>query len=275
MNKEWYSFDVREEVLKDFVHLCNEQRINLPVDIDLTAISTSTLMDMDFLASFLDVPTANSLKAYIEERFFFYRGKKYGNRWYWQAAKAERDIGYNGHWESFIMDLLKQYISDGDKVLFVGTANGSEIPQDGNHIYYALEQLAASANQIKTASNNIQKTIIGSFEDTELVVDHHHSLSSIVALRCLTPNCRLDRFAVFVQNNMVENGTLIISYPTSYLNETGVLVPLPNINTQLQIFEQKISTELVQKLGLSIVAHKCTQVEKILILARTSQQTYT
>ncbi len=267
MNKEWYSFDVREEVLKDTKHFCAEHGIVLPIDIQINNLSTSALMDISFLQAYFDVHTAKLLKDFVQNRYFYYRGNKYGNQAYWRSATKERDVGYRGQWLSFIDALLHKYVYAGNKILFIGTANGAEIPDNDEYEYYALEQLSASVKQLESDKKRVCKAFIGSFEDESLIIDHAKSMSSILALRCLTPNCRLSHFVSFLNNNLDDHGTLIISYPLSYINAEGVLNPLPNITDQLQVFEYRIHEELVEKNGMQVIDNFHSTIEEFYILA--------
>ena len=267
MSDLWFSFDVREEVIKDVKRFCAERGLSLPDDLMLERISTSILMDLSFLESFMDSETAECLRGFFEERFFHYRGKKYGTQSYWIAARKEREIGYSGRWFDFLGSLLEKYVHHGDKVLFVGTANGAEIPNDTQYQYYALEQLTTSARQIRISHVNVAGVINGSFEDETLIVDEPHSMSCIAALRCLTPNCRLDRFSTFMRNNLSDQGVLILSYPTAYLDETDNLVPLHDVEEQLRLFEQALHDEIVEKRGFQIDSCLRSRVERIYILS--------
>ena len=267
MSKEWYSFDVREMVLKETKLFCAEQGIILPIDLQLENLSTSTLMDTSFLQAHFDAYTAKLLKDFVQDRYFFYRNKKYGNPSYWCSATKERDMGYKGQWFSFVDALLNKYVYAGNKILFIGTANGAEIPDNDVYEYYALEQLSASVKQLESDKKRICKAFIGSFEDESLIINHAKSMSSILALRCLTPNCRLNHFVSFLNNNLDDHGTLIISYPLSYLNAEGILYRLPDITDQLQVFERKIHDELVEKNGMQIIDILCSTIEKFYILA--------
>ncbi len=224
-------------------------------------------MDLSYLESFLDSKTAQSLRSFVQQRFYFYRSKKYGNPQYWKAAEEERTIGYEGQWSAFIEAMLDKYIHPGNKVLFVGTANGSEIPDNCKYEFYALEQLQSSTNQLESSEKRIAKIITGNFEDENLLVDHPQSISGIIALRCLTPNCRLDRFSRFVRNNLALDGIIIISYPTSFLDISGALAPLENIDEQLQTFDQKIHAVFAQEQGMKLIDCFHTNVEKFYVLS--------
>lgn len=271
MNKKWYEIDVKKEVWKELISYFNENQLPLEITNELKKQSVRNLMDEGFISAYskenypdisMDIKEFCSLS---KDLYFKYRGLKYGQEYFWKSAQTERDLGYNHKWHDYVLQLLKPYTKPNDNILFVGTANGTEIPYDDSYMYYALEQLQSS---VESMSKSLHLTpIVGDFEDNEMSIQtkNNAKFKGIFALRCLMPNTRLDNFFQFVHNNLQKDGVLIVSHPMSYLDENNQLQQLPNNEKTLEYFEKNLK-DTANKSSFNILDSTLTNIEQIYIL---------
>lgn len=245
MGKDWYVIDVKEKVFKELKDEFSKY-ILCKANIDvLKKYSTRDLMEGKYLENIFPSNKIDECKKFVKKRFFYYRSRKYGNEDFWNASSKERDIAYQCRWHTFIRELISRYCKENGKILFVGTANGNEIPFDNRFSFYALEQLNNSVRNIDTMK--CKKIICGDFEDETLLIDDSNGIDVICALRCMTPNTRIEKFLQFADRNLKKDGVIIISYPMGYLDKDNLFKPLPEAKNKLVAFTNNISRILSEK----------------------------
>lgn len=239
MNRDmpWYEINVKAEVISDLKRFVVERGGNADSIVAEQIGSVRDLMDVGSLSSKKTGIDPVLLAAYAKESYLRVRGAKYGQDGFWRSARQERELAYKGEWERFLVGLLGETCTDGGRVLFVGTADGSEIPRGRRFRYYALEQLERSTSQIDTSK--VEAVVTGDFEDSGLKILPTEKFDAVVALRCLMPNTRLDRFIAFVGNNLWRGGHLIASHPMARLDEAGRLMALDDAVSQMADFERR------------------------------------
>ena len=267
MNKPWYEIDVKKEVLRKLTDAYTKYHPNEHLPVSVIDLSIRELMDANFWRKTgCNEADSATFAAFAKEQYFAVRTAKYGQCDFWASALREREIGYAGKWYEFISNLLSQYCPDSSKILFVGTADGSEIPRNKRWQYYALEQIESSLANLYT--NEYVKTVLGDFEDNTLLIDGGRQMTAICALRCLMPNTRLVPFLTFCRNNLVEDGGLIFSHPLSCLYSDGSYGSLPEADRKRREFEIRLEQALQQVNEFSIINKFETSVEYFYIIKR-------
>lgn len=266
MNKEWYSIDVKANVLIDLQNYLSSKHIDEKVLKKFEMLNVREMMDMETVSAIDEIIDKKEFVDFVMEKYMYYRTLKYGQVVFWESASCERAIGYNGRWYQFVENMLKQYCEMNDDVLFVGTADGREIPDSKDFNFYALEQIGASAEKIST--NKVEAVYEGDFEDSTLIIKNGNSMQAIVALRCLMPNTRIDKFMRFVENNIRYQGVVILSHPMGYIDKEGNFGPLPNCDKTRMEFEKRLKTVLSDMGYYWIVDMIETAVEYFYVLKR-------
>lgn len=264
MNKEWYTIDVKKEVLRDIQNYLADNANATRIMELLMDVSVRDMMDVSFVKTIDVIDNPVQFAKLASESYLYHRNQKYGQEGFWESASRERSIGYSGLWYEFISDLLKKYCKADDKVLFVGTADGREIPNDRTFNYYALEQIGNSVNHIDT--NKIIALFEADFEDDSFYIGDGKQMNAIVALRCLMPNTRLNRFFRFVENNLKRPGFLVVSHPMGFLNVNNEYKPLPRCERTLEDFDDRLKKELILHENVNIIYQEKTNVEYFYIM---------
>lgn len=264
MNREWYNIDVKQEVLKDIKKfLMDNANISMIIEA-LKNVSVRDMMEISFIHTINGIEDPIAFSKYVSSRYMHYRSEKYGQEGFWEAATNERNIGYNGAWYEYITNLLMKYCVKGDKVLFVGTADGKEIPNTHEFEYFALEQIGNSVNNID--SSKVMACYEADFEDETFVIGEGKAMKAIVALRCLMPNTRINRFLNFINNNLNQNGILLVSHPMGYLDVSNVYKALPNCEIMREAFDKRLKKELLNYNNMKIIYEEETNVEYFYII---------
>lgn len=267
MNKEWYKINVKEEVIKRLSSAYTASDLASILSIYIDKISIREIMYSDFwLRMNFDDIEAKKICELAKELYLDVRTEKYGQQGFWDSARLEREIGYSGKWYEFIKELLSRYCPHGGKVLFVGTADGSEIPRSGKLKYYALEQIERSLSNLEDNSQ-VQK-IIGDFEDETLLICGGGQINIICALRCLMPNTRLEPFLAFCGNNLAPEGVIILSHPLSCLYSDGTFGYLSKATENRLNFEIRLKKALLKHEEYSMIDAFETSVEYFYVLKR-------
>lgn len=264
MNKEWYSIDVKKEVLKDVQTYLADNAAAAEIIEALRDVSVRDMMDISYVRTIRTIDQPDLFAKFVHERYLYYRSQKYGQEGFWEAASIERSVGYSGLWYEYISDLLKKYCKENDKVLFVGTADGREIPDNGLFEYYALEQIGNSVSHIDT--DKVADLFEADFEDDSFVIGNGKQMKAIVALRCLMPNTRLNRFFGFVENNLQQNGVLVVSHPMGFMDVNNEYKPLPGCEKTLKSFDDRLKRELLAHENMSIIYEEKTSVEYFYVM---------
>lgn len=259
MNNSWYNIKVREEVLADIEIFLKDNPNHSIIIEKISNLSVRDMMDVNYMTTIKEIADCYSFVDYVKERYYYYRNKKYGNSQFWEAASNERYIAYNGKWYEFISRMLRKYCLFGDNVLFVGTANGEEIPEDSFFNYYALEQIGNSEKAIN--HDKVVESYLADFEDDGFLVNGGHFMHAIVALRCLMPNTRLNYFFRFVENNLRENGVLILSHPLKFIDSYNQYMPLKDSEKLLVEFDKRLRNQLLCNTNMSIVYEENASLE--------------
>ena len=253
MNREWYNIDVKREVLNDIQVFLQNNDLDIKVIDEMKSASVRDMMDLTFVSNLEEIGNPEVFSRFVSDRYMYYRGKKYGQKGFWESASSERNIGYNGAWYEYITNMLKQYCKLGEKVLFVGTADGKEIPNNQCFEYYALEQIGSSVNNID--SSKVIESFEADFEDDSFVIGTGKEMNAIIALRCLMPNTRLEFFFKFVTNNISSQGLLILSHPMGFLDKDNVFRDLPNCRNTLKAFDERLR-KILAKFGNIHMIHE-------------------
>lgn len=268
MSKGWYAVDVKETVFEEFRDRFFAYALPA-ADFDLLkTCSTRALMDGDCLEGIFPPSMIEACKKFVTERFFYYRSRKYGNEDFWSASARERDIAYHHGWHDYIKALISRYCPGKGNVLFVGAADGSEIPFDDRFVFYALEQLPDSARHIDCMK--CREVICGDFEDETLVVGRRNGMDMICALRCMTPNTRIDRFFSFVDRNLKKDGVILLSHPMGYLSQDGTFGALPDAQDKLEAFRRRLSETLAENRNYILEKEAENSAESLFLLKRIS-----
>lgn len=256
---EWYEIDVKKRTLEAlWPYLDAGLRGRVWKSID--SHSVRDLMEAAFWAPH---PQSDFLARKTAQIYYSLREAKYSTAAYWHDAVQERKIAYGNKWEDFINSLLKEYAGGQGKILFVGAANGAEVPENGNFVFHAADQLL---NSVRNMDNpNIAARFVGDFEDSDFAPCGKQDYDGLVALRCLTPNARLDKFMRFGGNNLRDDGVLILSYPLAYLRSHSNLVPIEDINAQIEAFQERL-TQAATEAGFRIQDEIKTELEHFWIL---------
>lgn len=267
MNKgTWSNIDVKSRTIEDI----SQRALQLGFDIRINlknAMEGKSIRELSDLGSpldqfFLPANIVNELKDLAKSKYAYYRNMKYGNQEFWNCAQRERIIGYDD-WFDFVNDIINQYADDdNDAILFLGTADGWEIPARKNKLY-AVEQIESSCDELLVKRNDI-KIILGDFEDDNLLIEEKMKL--IIALRCLMPNTRLGNFMKFIENNIIENGFLLISHPMKYLHGNE-LINIDDSENKLCAFRKRLSN-VVEGSKYRILKDFRTNIEHFFILQR-------
>lgn len=264
MNKEWYNIDVKREVLKDIQnHMADNSMVTEIIEL-IKDISVRNMMDISYIRMLGEIDNPEQFTEFVSERYMYYRSQKYGHEGFWKSASDERNIGYSGLWYVYISNMLKKYCRENDKVLFVGTADGREIPDDGLFEYYALEQIGNSVSHID--SGKVVKSYAADFEDDTFVIGNGKLMNAIAALRCMMPNTRIGRFLQFVENNLQHQGVLIVSHPMGFLNVDNEFMPLPEFRKKLKDFDYRLKNEILNHENMKIIYEEETNVEYFYIV---------
>lgn len=264
MNREWYNIDVKKEVLNDVQNYLMGNVIALKILESLQGVSVRDMMDISFISKIEGINKPRAFIQYVSDRYMYYRSQKYGQEGFWESAANERNIGYSGLWYEYISKLLAMYCKAGDKVLFVGTADGREIPDNSLFEYYALEQIGNSVSHIEVSK--VVDYYEADFEDDTFVISDGKAMQAIVALRCLMPNTRLNRFLRFVENNLNNQGVLIVSHPMRYLDANNEYKSLPNCKKTRKDFDERLKNELLNHHNMRIIYEEETNVEYFYII---------
>jgi hypothetical protein len=262
-NVEWYDIDIKNEVLEAVHKYLEEKKID-GINIIIKEMSKSSvrnLMEPDNFKLYVASENKEEFITLVTKVYFAARSRKYGQKCFWNAAKQEREIGYEGKWSDFLKKMILDYVGQQGKVLIVGTADGSEISMLPTMETYAMDQIESSVKAIV-------KDVIpvhGDFEDDKLIVKEKKYFDVIIALRCMMPNTRLGNFFKFVRNNIKNKGFIILSHPLSYLNKNGVLENLENSSVRLKEFELRLK-ELTVRNNVEIIGECKTKVEHFYIL---------
>ena len=274
MNKQipWYSIDIRVEILASLKDYLVSKGYDSSVVDGLSSVSVRNLMDSFYLDA-LDVAGLDKEAAeFVSRKYYELRTRKYSCDSFLQSAAKEREIAYKGQWYSFLRNLLGRMAYKGDKVLFVGTADGNEIPADRFYRYYALEQLDGSINKLD--EGKIVKKVIGDFEDDRIIIDGRNSMSVIVALRCLMPNTRLERFLQFVKVNLAYGGFVVLSHPMGCLLETGDLQRFDDAEERRLSFEDRLTQALATSGVFSVKKLEESAIEQFYELQYAKEESH-
>lgn len=264
MNREWYNIDVKREVLNDIKHFPMAAANVSKIIEALRGVSVRDMMDISFISTIEEIEDPLAFSHFVNQRYIHYRSEKYGQEGFWKAAANERTIGYNGAWHEYITNILMQYCAQGDRVLFVGTADGTEIPDNQDFEYYALEQIGNSVRNID--SSKVTDCYEADFEDETFVIGEGNTMKAIVALRCLMPNTRMNHFLKFIANNMSDNGVLIVSHPMGYLDAHDEYKALPDCEITRKDFDRRLHKELLNNNNMRIIHEEETNVEYFYII---------
>ena len=264
MNREWYNIDVKREVLNDIQVFLQNNDFGLDVMDVLKGVSVRDMMDLDFVTKLDGIENPEAFSKYVSDRYMHYRGEKYGQEGFWESASRERSIGYNGAWYEFITNLLGKYCEFGDKVLFVGTADGKEIPNNQRFEYYALEQISNSVNSID--SSKVVESYKADFEDDSFLIGSGKEMGALIALRCLMLNTRLEHFFKFVNNNVRKQGVLIVSHPMAFLDKNSNFMALPNREITLKEFNTRLMQALRNFENMHVIYEEETRVEYFYVI---------
>ena len=264
MNREWYNIDVRKEVLNDIQEFLQNNDLDIKIIDKIKNVSVRDMMDLAYVSNLEGIGDSEAFSRFVCDRYMYYRGEKYGQEGFWEAASTERNIGYNGEWYEYITDMLKKHCKIGDKVLFVGTADGKEIPNNQYFRFYALEQIGKSVNNID--SSKVVESFEADFEDDSFVIGVGKEMNAIIALRCLMPNTRLSHFFRFVGNNLNNQGSLILSHPMGFLDKDNYFKNLPDCRDTLRAFDERLKMELVNFENMHVIHEEETCVEHFYII---------
>lgn len=264
MNREWYNIDVKREVLNDIRVFLQNNDLGLEVMDVLKNVSVRDMMDLDFVTKLEGIENPEVFSKYVSDRYMHYRGEKYGQAGFWESASSERNIGYKGAWYEFITNLLEKYCKLGEKVLFVGTADGKEIPNNQCFEYYALEQIGNSVNNID--SSKVVERYEADFEDDSFLIGSGKEMGALIALRCLMPNTRLEHFFRFVNNNVSKQGVLIVSHPMEFLDKNSNFMALPNSEITLKEFDTRLMQALRNFENMHVIYEEETSVEYFYVI---------
>ena len=264
MNREWYNIDVKREVLNDIQVFLQESGLGSTVMNVLKNVSVRDMMDLSFITKLKAIKNPEKFSKYVSDRYMYYRGEKYGQEGFWEAASRERNIGYNGNWHEFITNLLRKYCKLGDKVLFVGTADGEEIPNNRYFKYYALEQIGTSVKNID--GSKVVERYNADFEDDSFLIGTGNEMGALIALRCLMPNTRLNRFFRFVKNNVNKHGVLIVSHPMGFLDKDNNFMALPHSIESLKEFDTRLNQTLKNFINMHVIYEEETSVEYFYVI---------
>ena len=259
MNREWYNIDVRKEVLNDIQEFLQNNDLDIKIIKKIKNVSVRDMMDLAYVSNLEGIGDPEAFSRFVCDRYMYYRGEKYGQKGFWESASTERNIGYNGAWYEYITDMLKKHCKIGDKVLFVGTADGKEIPNNQYFRYYALEQIGNSVNHID--SSKVVESFEADFEDDSFVIGAGKEMNAIIALRCLMPNTRLSHFFRFVANNLSNQGFLILSHPMGFLDKDNCFKELPDCRESLRAFDERLKMELANIENMHVIneEEKCIE----------------
>lgn len=267
MSKDWYAVDVKEKVFEELQDRFSAYAFPA-ADFDrLKTYSTRALMDGDCLEGMFPPSVIEACRQFVTERFFYYRSRKYGNEDFWGASARERDIAYHHGWYDYIKTIISRYCQEKGHVLFVGAADGSEIPFDDRFVFYALEQLPGSASHIDRMK--CREVICGDFENETLVVERRNGMDMICALRCMTPNTRIDRFFSFADRNLKTDGVILLSHPMGYLAQDGTFGALPDAQVKLAAFRSRLSETLAENQNYVLEKEAENSAESLFLLKRT------
>lgn len=264
MNREWYNIDVKKEVLKDIQVFLQNNDLDIKVIDEIRNVSVRDMMDLTFISNLEGIGNPEVFSRFVFERYLYYRGEKYGQEGFWESASSERSIGYNGAWYEYITNMLKKYCKLGEKVLFVGTADGKEIPSNQSFEYYALEQIGNSVNNID--NSKVVESFEADFEDASFVIGTGKEMNAIIALRCLMPNTRLDFFFRFVTNNLRNQGLLILSHPMGFLDKDNNFRELPDCRNTLKAFDKRLKSILANFENMHVIHEEESSVEYFYII---------
>lgn len=269
MNKLWYDIDVKKEVLNELENYLEINGWQKSIITKFQDISVRNLMDIEYLNDISEIVNKELFARYVTELYYKYRKLKYGQRAFWNSAYEERLWGDGGCWDEYIINMINKWCMKGSNVLFVGTADGSEIPFSDYYSFYALEQIRESVKQID--EKKVQKVVLGDFEDENLIVEKEEFFPCIVALRCLMPNTRINKFLEFVEKNLSNNGCLVVSHPRSYLDKNGKIRYLADYDKKKRQFEKRLKKEIIDK--KYIIVHEAeTEIEYFYILKRNKSE---
>ncbi len=261
MSKEWYNINVKEEILKKVKEYFIENNLNLSLFESIKDKPLKNLIDYPILE---DKVESEKISDYIRKQYYTIRAIKYGNKDFWDSAVLERNIGYKNQWNDFIIKLLLDYCIENSDVLFVGTANGAEIPNSSLFNFYALEEIESSVQNID--KTKVVSAFQGDFENSNLIINNGKGMDAIVALRCLMPNTRLEFFLNFAKNNIKSDGVLILSHPLSYFDNQNEFQKLPNCEQKRIDFEKRLQKALNTANLFELIKHFGTVVEYFYIL---------
>ena len=104
------------------------------------------------------------------------------------------------------------------------------------------------------------------FEDETFVIGEGKEMKAIVALRCLMPNTRMKHFLRFIENNLSNNGVLIVSHPMGYLDVNNEYKALPDCENTRIDFDKRLQNELLNHNNMRIIHEEETNVEYFYII---------
>lgn len=264
MSKEWYNIDVKKEVLESIKKYIYKMHYPISIIDSLKAVSVRDMMDIEYVLKINEIKDPEQFVEFVTEQYMYYRELKYGQEEFWTAASNERDVGYNHKWHEYITDILLDSCERKSNVLFVGTADGAEIPPNDVFNYYALEQVETSVEKID--KKKVKKKYEGDFEDDKLILEKGNNMKAIVALRCLMPNTRLQKFLKFAENNLSEGGILVLSHPLGFLDVNGKYGMLPGCEEKRREFEKRLKDALNEYPLFEIVKEMESIVEYFYVL---------
>lgn len=270
MNKDtWSNIDVKDRIIEDIaqraLQLGFDIHVHLKNIMECRSIRelSEPVSPLDHLSLPADI--VKELKDLAQSKYIYYRNMKYGNQEFWSCAQRERMVGYD-NWFDFINTIINQYTdNDNDAILFLGTADGWEIPQRKNKLY-AIEQIQSSCDELSKKRKDIE-IILGDFEDDNLLIEKKMKL--VIALRCLMPNTRLGNFFKFIDNVIMENGYLLLSHPMKYLYGNA-LINIADSEDKLCAFRKRLSS-IVEKSNYHIYKDFRTNIEHFFILQKTGE----
>lgn len=270
MDTNWFMINVKKEVFESLEHMMQQRRIDKKVieKFKEEFIDKSIRDLLDFLLS----PTSpeyfgindelnKEFSSLGQETFFRYRKLKYGTEQFWENARKERDIAYEGNWDQYLMELLDNANYDGGEPwLFLASGDGSEIPKINREIW-ALDQIDASIHELKSKRPEIN-TIVGDFEN---LPDLQIKFGTILALRCITSNTRLELMFENINKVIKLGGCVLCSQPIAYLDQYTNFSDCIDSEFLFDKFNNQI-TDLASKFQCTIISVRKSKIEVFWLL---------
>jgi SAM-dependent methyltransferase len=274
MNK-WYEINVKEQVLKELQKYVRDSSIELDVINVYQSIGTEhSVRDLlchikdNYLELNIEQSVAIQLFNYGLDQFLNYRRLKYGQIEFWDCAKLERDIVYENKWQSFLMNLINKHERHPNlPILFLGCSDGSEIPYMNREVY-AIDHLDTSIARLKENRSEV-KAICADFEDMPFLQTR---FSTIIGLRCIMPNTRLDVLFQNLNQYLLPDSIIIFSHPLAHLNEDYEFISNESNHVLLNLSSQ--FEQLIQNEHLELVNSFSNQLEHFWILKKMGSDLY-